>query len=84
LGIGLAKLGEADKLREAEIYLKKAAKLDPFNVKVLYNLGVVYFYQGKLKEARDAWEKALKIKPGDPLLQKALAELSLYEAKFKR
>jgi len=50
---------------------------------------MMFVWQQELKEdftpeARDAWEKALKIKPGDPLLQKALAELSLYEAKFKR
>ena len=46
---------------KAEQYAKKALTIEPNNVIAYYNLGKSYFAQGKLEDARKAFENACRI-----------------------
>ena len=48
-------------------YLERARALMPAHVHVLVNLGVAYSTVGRLQEARDALERAARIKPASLL-----------------
>ncbi len=58
LGWAYFKLGQ---LEEAERHLLDAARRDGSSATIQEHLGDVYQQQGKTKEARAAWEKALKL-----------------------
>lgn len=54
---------EQGRYDEAYNFAQKAVKRRPGNVSYLINLGVTLYRMGKAKEARDQWEKVLKINP---------------------
>ncbi len=60
LGVGL---NQAGRTAEAIEELKKAAQLNPKGGEPYLNLGYIYFHQGKLEEARLAFEKAIALSP---------------------
>jgi len=60
-GIELRKKGM---LEEAISNYLKALSIDPRDEILYYNLGRVYYEQGKLKDASSQLEQALKVKPG--------------------
>lgn len=48
---------------------------DPNNVEAYYNLGVIYANSAKVKLARDAWQKALRLDPANEKIRKSLEVL---------
>ena len=55
--------------REAISRFEKAADLDPTYAAAYNNLAIAYEQQGKLDEARKAYEKALKIEPDNQYIK---------------
>jgi len=49
--------------------------LEPDNLQALKLLGSAYYAQGKIAQARDAWERALKVAPNDSELKKFLPKV---------
>lgn len=64
-----------EKYDQAIIEFKKALKEDPENAETLYNLGIVYEAKNMLKEAREAFTKALEINPKHKLAEEHLSKL---------
>jgi Flp pilus assembly protein TadD len=54
---------------EARFRFERAVTLDPMNAKAYNDLAVAHEQQGDFKKAREAYDKALKLKPGDELIQ---------------
>jgi tetratricopeptide (TPR) repeat protein len=73
LGPLLARMGRA---REAADELRRLVTDDPDNVSALTNLGVVLIQQGRPQEARPHLEQALRLAPGMPQAQAALAAIA--------
>ena len=51
------------RLKEAQRLYKQALMLDPVNVSVLNNLGVIYIQERNYLKARDSLENAIRLKP---------------------
>ena len=51
------------RLKEAQKFYKQALTIEPDNVFVLNNLGVIHIQQGNYLKARDNLESAIRIKP---------------------
>ena len=62
--------------RAVEI-LQEAQNLDPFNPRILYELGSLYAAQRQWEEARTAIEQSLQIEPGQPNAYAILAGIGL-------
>jgi len=73
-GLGTA-LGAAGRYQEAVRALGEAGRLDPTNARILYNLGAALEMTGETKQARDAYQSALRIQPHHQLAQEALRRL---------
>ena len=54
-------------------YLEKAAKINPNNIIVFKDLGVVYGMVGDFKKSANALSKAVELDPNDPILKINLA-----------
>jgi Flp pilus assembly protein TadD len=65
-GIEVAKRGLWS---EARFRFERAVSLDPESAQAYNNLGVALEQQGDFKGAHTAYEKALKLKPGDVYIQ---------------
>jgi len=55
--------------QEARFRFEKAIAADPDNAEALNNLAVALEQQGDFDKAREAYEKALKLKPGSVYIQ---------------
>ena len=55
--------------QEARFRFERAVLLDPENANALNNLAVALEQQGEFEKAREAYEKALQIKPGSLYIQ---------------
>jgi tetratricopeptide (TPR) repeat protein len=53
-------------LETSETFFRRALKDDPASAEALYGLGSVYLQQQKLKEARESFERVLKLQAGYP------------------
>jgi Flp pilus assembly protein TadD len=65
-GVDVAKKGL---WQEARFRFEKAIAADPDNPEALNNLAVALEQQGDFDKAREAYEKALKLKPGSVYIQ---------------
>lgn len=74
---------EQGKIPESLGNFKKAVKLDPDNEKLWTNLGVIYFKMNQMEAARRAWEKALAIRPNDPVPKSFLQQSNSSQAQQK-
>jgi cytochrome c-type biogenesis protein CcmH/NrfG len=54
-----------DNIKALEHAVKASALSDEKNAEILDTLAMVYFVNGKVKEAVDAEQKALKLEPGN-------------------
>src|SRR3954447_21882235 len=54
---------------EARFRFERAVTLAPENAKALNDLAVAFEHQGEFEKAREAYDKALKLKPGDSSIQ---------------
>ncbi len=72
------RLGEMDKSRDA---YRRLAGLEPENLAVWSNLGMVLLKQGLLEEARQSFEEYLSRQPGDA---KILSYMAMVKAKLDR
>lgn len=54
---------------EARFRFERAVALDPENAQALNNLGVALEQQGDFAKAGEAYQRALKLKPGDLYIQ---------------
>jgi eukaryotic-like serine/threonine-protein kinase len=54
---------DAGDFKSAEANLKTALEKTPDNARVLYNLGIVYWKENRLEEARTALEQAIRLEP---------------------
>jgi Flp pilus assembly protein TadD len=50
---------------EARFRFERAVTIEPENAKALNDLAVALEHQGEFEKAREAYDKALKLKPGD-------------------
>jgi Flp pilus assembly protein TadD len=55
--------------QEARFRFERAAAIDPENAAALNNLAVALEQMGEFDKAREAYEKALALKPGDIYIQ---------------
>ena len=55
--------------REARFRFERAVELDPANASALNNLAIALEQQGEFDGAREAYEKALELKPNDLYIQ---------------
>ena len=55
--------------QEARFHVERAVLLDPENVSALNNLAIALEQQGEFDKAREAYERALKLKPGSTYVQ---------------
>lgn len=55
--------------REAIYRWKRASQLDPTYAAAFNNLAIGYEHEGKLDQARDAYEKALAVEPDNVLIR---------------
>lgn len=60
-------------LKESRKYLDKALILDPENMKVVSNMGVLAVKSGNLEEAESFFRTALEIEPEDPVATQYIA-----------
>ncbi|HEX7021431.1 MAG TPA: c-type cytochrome, partial [Trueperaceae bacterium] len=60
----LGLLALQDDLKQAQAYLEQAREVEPQNLDTLYALGEVYFANGHVQKAVDAWESFLKAPGG--------------------
>ena len=86
--LGLARQGLGD-LPAARQALEKAQVLDPASAEIVNNLGSVYYRQSEFEQARDAFQRAVTMRPdfiaaADNLdhSKKKLAELQVLESRF--
>lgn len=68
-------LYQSGRLNEAEDYLKRARELLSTDPDVYHHLGDLYFKQGKLKLAKESWQKALELDPDNNKLKEKLGRL---------
>jgi Flp pilus assembly protein TadD len=54
---------------EALFRFQKAVELDPDNASAFNNLAIALEQQGEFERAHQAYDKALKLKPGDTYIQ---------------
>lgn len=81
LAIALIQTGEAD---EAVRILKSLSKRAPKSAAIWTNLGSAYAAADRDSEAKNAFQRALKIKPGLPAAHFNLARLAFRRAHFKQ
>ena len=55
--------------REAITRFERAADIDPTYAQAWNNLGIAYEHEGKLNDARKAYEKALKLDPDNQYIK---------------
>lgn len=65
-GIGVARKGL---WQEARFRFEKAVTLDPDNAEALNDLAVALEQQGEFDKAHEAYDRALKLKPGNLYIQ---------------
>jgi tetratricopeptide (TPR) repeat protein len=73
-GVYLSEIGEYN---VAAKHFQKALKIRPFHSPSIARLGMVYYYQGKIREAEEMYELALSINPTDYNTWYNLGELRL-------
>lgn len=66
-------LSRAGKFEEAAVEYEKALEIEPENVDLLSNLGVVYYNLGQLDKAIDHYSQAIEIAPNDADIRSNLA-----------
>lgn len=59
-------------LSESRKYLDKALILDPENMKIVSNMGILAIKSGKLEEAHSYFNTAIEIEPDDPVAKQYL------------
>ncbi|MGE0201856.1 MAG: tetratricopeptide repeat protein [Candidatus Melainabacteria bacterium] len=69
-------LEEAGNTAEAIPHLEEAARLSTADASVFYNLGLAYEFEGRLQQAISAYQKAVRLNPDAPDIQKALARMA--------
>jgi Flp pilus assembly protein TadD len=62
---------------EAEYYIRRARALDPGSADVAASCGFVCMHNGKVDEARQAFQDALTLRPGHPRAMDGILHLSL-------
>jgi tetratricopeptide (TPR) repeat protein len=61
---------------KAAAVLERALKKDPFNPRILYELGTVYIRLDRVEEAREVLQKSLDIEPAQPNARVHLATIA--------
>ena len=74
LALSLTKV--PDRIQDAESALLKAVKLEPGNADHYANLGMICVMQGNKKAARERFQKALSLDPGNNKAAKGLEKLT--------
>ena len=73
------KIAESGDLERALGIFTKVAELDPRKGSAWVNLAVTQMRLIRLREARESFNRALAIEPGNPMLASNLADLSVCE-----
>jgi Flp pilus assembly protein TadD len=55
--------------REAIYRWQRATEIDPTYAQAFNNLGIAHEQQGELDKAREAYERAIKLEPNNPLIK---------------
>jgi Tfp pilus assembly protein PilF len=55
--------------KEALYRWKRAAEIDPTYAAAFNNLAIAYEHEGQLSEARDSYEKAVQLEPGNAMIR---------------
>ncbi len=72
---------EQDKLPEAVDSYKKGVALNPDDANLRFNLGIAYWFLGKLDDAEKSLRKAIELKPDYPLAYNRLIQVLIKEGK---
>jgi protein O-mannosyl-transferase len=71
--LGLALSQRTERLPDAVAEYRSAIRLDSGFAQAWYNLGAAQYHLGNLKAAEEAFQEELRLSPGDPSGQRALA-----------
>jgi len=82
-GLGQLASGRGDN-DQALAYLQRAVQLMPVDEKIRNDLGVVYFNQRRLEEARFEFLTAMELKPNDQLAAVNLLALLIYQDNWQQ
>ena len=63
---------ETGKQKEAEKYLLQALKIEPENVKIISNLGILHYKSGDIKKAQSFFLASLEYDENDEVAKKYL------------
>jgi type IV pilus assembly protein PilF len=55
--------------KEALYRWKRAAEIDPTYAAAFNNLAIAYEHQGELEQARESYEKAVQLEPGNAMIR---------------
>jgi Flp pilus assembly protein TadD len=55
--------------REAIYRWQRATEIDPSYAQAFNNLAIAYEHEGDLEKAREAYEKAMRLEPNNPLIK---------------
>jgi len=66
-------LGDFEKAR---LYLERALRMEPENVKIIVNLGALAYRQGKMKEAEGFFNTAIEFEPEDKIAKEWLKKIA--------
>ena len=69
-GLTCAQFPDGKLLSQAEADFSRALKLRSNSCEALYNLGLVFYWQGKFQEARVRFDAVLQVAPTDPWARK--------------
>ena len=81
--LGLADTAEGD-LQSAVLHFERSATLQPANYRAHTYLGSTYLRQKRLTEARQAFQRVLKLRPGNNVAQYNLGLIEMLEGKPTR
>jgi serine/threonine-protein kinase len=73
---------DAGDFKSAEANLKTALEKTPDNARILYNLGIVYWKENRLEEARSILEQSIRLDPRIDSVM-ALGSVFVLEGKYK-
>ena len=68
-----------NKLSNAEKYLKQAMELLPDEAEIIEHMGDIYVKLNKTKEAREMYERVLKIDSKNSSVQKKIEDMTKYK-----
>lgn len=71
---------ERGDFEKARLYLERALRMEPENVKIIVNLGALAYRQGQMKEAEGFFKTAIEFEPEDKIAREWLKKIASNES----